>query len=289
MARKNAGCRRVLESPGGAGANDYEGLRQAQTARAKPKPCFGKSPKFYRASTVSQSFPEAEFLRHICCDRARMCAFLQTSAQVTIYGTAGFTAAQNCSRRSHPSWSKSLSNRILLLAALARGTTTVTNLLDSDVDRHMLTALRQLDVTYSLSDDRKTCVVKGVSGVFQAKQPLELFLGNAGTAVRPLTAALCISKGNFTITGEPRMYERSHRRFGGRDARFRCGYYLQYSRDDGYPPLVINGKSLAGGEVGIKGNVSSQYLTALLMVAPLLVKENCAALMWTSTIFPTPP
>lgn len=164
--------------------------------------------------------------------------------------------------------SKSLSNRILLLAALARGTTTVTNLLDSDDVRHMLNALRQLGVTYSLSDDRKTCVVKGVSGFFQVEQPLELFLGNAGTAVRPLTAALCISKGNFTITGEPRMYERP---IGDLvDAMRGLGADITYSRDDGYPPLAITGKPLAGGEVGIKGNVSSQYLTALLMVAPLL-------------------
>jgi 3-phosphoshikimate 1-carboxyvinyltransferase len=167
--------------------------------------------------------------------------------------------------------SKSLSNRILLLAALARGTTTVTNLLDSDDVRHMLTALRQLGITYQLSDDRKTCVVQGAGGVFKAADPQELFLGNAGTAVRPLTAALCISEGTFTITGEPRMYERP---IGDLvDAMRGLGADVTYQQQDGYPPLRICGKALAGGEVAIKGNVSSQYLTALLMVAPLLSSD----------------
>lgn len=167
--------------------------------------------------------------------------------------------------------SKSLSNRILLLAALANGTTSVTNLLDSDDVRHMLNALRQLGVAYTLSDDRKTCVVQGVGGVFKVANPVELFLGNAGTAVRPLTAALCISEGTFTITGEPRMYERP---IGDLvDAMLGLGADITYSGHDGYPPLVIRGKPLVGGEVGIKGNVSSQYLTALLMVAPLLSSD----------------
>lgn len=167
--------------------------------------------------------------------------------------------------------SKSLSNRILLLAALAQGTTKVTNLLDSDDVRHMLTALRKLGISYTLSDDRKTCAIQGLGGVFKAATPVELFLGNAGTAVRPLTAALCISDGMFTITGEPRMYERP---IGDLvDAMRGLGAGITYGRNDGYPPLEIRGKKLAGGEVAIKGNVSSQYLTALLMVAPLLSSD----------------
>lgn len=167
--------------------------------------------------------------------------------------------------------SKSLSNRVLLLAAMASGSTTVTNLLDSDDVRHMLTALRQLGVSYSLSDDRKVCVVQGMGGAFKVAQPQELFLGNAGTAVRPLTAALCLGSGTFTITGEPRMYERP---IGDLvDAMRGLGADITYSGDEGYPPLVIKGKALAGGEVSIKGNVSSQYLTALLMVAPLLSSD----------------
>ncbi len=164
--------------------------------------------------------------------------------------------------------SKSLSNRILLLAALAKGTTTVTNLLDSDDIRHMLNALKLMGVSYQLSDDRTVCTLEGLGGVFNCDAPTELFLGNAGTAVRPLTAALCMSRGRFTVTGEARMYERP---IGDLiDAMRSLGADVTYQKDDGFPPLLINGADLSGGEVSIKGSISSQYLTALLMVSPLL-------------------
>ena len=167
--------------------------------------------------------------------------------------------------------SKSLSNRILLLAALAQGTTTVTNLLDSDDIRHMLNALKLLGVEYQLSEDRTTCAVEGLGNVFSSSEALELFLGNAGTAVRPLTAALCLSEGRFKVTGEPRMYERP---IGDLiDALGQLGAEVQYLNEEGFPPLLISGKALNGGEVSIKGNISSQYLTALLMVAPLLKSD----------------
>jgi len=99
--------------------------------------------------------------------------------------------------------SKSLSNRALLLAALANGTTEISNLLDSDDINHMLTALRQLGVTYHRSADKTQCTVTGQGGPFQIAGNLELFLGNAGTAMRPLCAALCLGSGEFTLTGEP--------------------------------------------------------------------------------------
>ena len=104
--------------------------------------------------------------------------------------------------------SKSLSNRLLLLAAMSAGETRIINLLDSDDVRHMLAALTRLQVGYTLNDDRTECRVQGLAGLFCVTDPCELFLGNAGTAVRPLTAALCLSQGEFTVTGEPRMYER---------------------------------------------------------------------------------
>ncbi|WP_049722530.1 3-phosphoshikimate 1-carboxyvinyltransferase [Gilvimarinus polysaccharolyticus] len=164
--------------------------------------------------------------------------------------------------------SKSLSNRILLLAALAKGKTTITNLLDSDDVSYMLGALTALGVNYQLSDDKQTCTLEGLGGTFAIDAAATLYLGNAGTAVRPLTAALAVSAGEFTITGEPRMYERP---IGDLiDALRQLGADIQYQQDDGFPPLLITGKTLAGGEVSIKGNISSQYLTALLMVAPLL-------------------
>ena len=102
--------------------------------------------------------------------------------------------------------SKSLSNRILLLATLAKGTTKITNLLDSDDIRYMLQSLKKLGVTYSLEDQGTTCILEGFGGPIQADFG-DLFLGNAGTAMRPLTAALCLGKGEFHLHGEPRMHE----------------------------------------------------------------------------------
>lgn len=167
--------------------------------------------------------------------------------------------------------SKSLSNRILLLAALAKGQTRITNLLNSDDVKHMLNALTQLGVSYTLSEDRTECLVTGLGGVFNVSQQVSLFLGNAGTAVRPLTAALCLSGGQFEITGEPRMYERP---IGDLiEAMAQLGADVTYLKDEGFPPLAIKGKALAGGTVSIRGNISSQYLTALLMVAPLLQSD----------------
>lgn len=167
--------------------------------------------------------------------------------------------------------SKSLSNRILLLAALAQGETRITNLLDSDDVRHMLTALAQLGVNYELASDRTACKVSGLGGLFHLSQATELFLGNAGTAVRPLTAALSLSQGQFSITGEPRMYERP---IGDLvEALSALGAEIEYTQSPGFPPLTIHGRPLSGGKVSIKGNISSQYLTALLMVAPLLKSD----------------
>ena len=163
--------------------------------------------------------------------------------------------------------SKSLSNRILLLAALAEGSTRITNLLDSDDVRHMLNALKALGVSYQLGDDRRSCELDGLGQAFKAEQALELFLGNAGTAMRPLCAALCASEGSFTLSGEPRMYERPIADLV--DALLPLGADIEYLGEPGYPPLRINAKGLKGGEVSIRGNISSQFLTALLMAAPL--------------------
>ena len=164
--------------------------------------------------------------------------------------------------------SKSLSNRALLLAALSQGKTTITNLLDSDDVRYMLEALKQLGVDYELSEDRTTCVVSGQGGALVNSGTYELFLGNAGTAMRPLTAALCLSKGaEFTLTGEPRMYERPIGHLI--DALKPLGADVTYLKDENYPPLKIIGTGLKGGKVEIDGTISSQFLTALLMSAPL--------------------
>ncbi|WP_038176922.1 MULTISPECIES: 3-phosphoshikimate 1-carboxyvinyltransferase [Vibrio] len=163
--------------------------------------------------------------------------------------------------------SKSVSNRALLLAALANGTTRLTNLLDSDDIRHMLNALTQLGVSYTLSQDKTVCEVEGLGKPFTSPQALELFLGNAGTAMRPLAAALCLSDGEFVLTGEPRMKERpiGHLVTALRQA----GAKIDYLENENYPPLKIYGTGLQGGTVEIDGSISSQFLTAFLMSAPL--------------------
>ncbi|AFS37550.1 MULTISPECIES: 3-phosphoshikimate 1-carboxyvinyltransferase [Alteromonas] len=163
--------------------------------------------------------------------------------------------------------SKSLSNRALLLAALAEGETELTNLLDSEDIEHMLNALTKLGINYRLSEDKTQCVVQGNGGAFNVAEPLELFLGNAGTAMRPLCAALAASNVDTVLTGEPRMEERP---IGDLvDALREADAEVTYLKNEGFPPLQIKGKTLNGGEMSVDGSVSSQFLTALLMAAPL--------------------
>lgn len=163
--------------------------------------------------------------------------------------------------------SKSLSNRILLLSALAKGETKISNLLDSDDVNHMLKALQSMGVQWERTGESEV-VVQGVGGPLPAREGLELFLGNAGTAMRPLAAALCLGQGEVTLTGEPRMYERP---IGDLiDALRPLGAQVEYLKDENYPPLKIQAGALEGGRVSIRGNISSQFLTALLMTAPLL-------------------
>jgi 3-phosphoshikimate 1-carboxyvinyltransferase len=170
--------------------------------------------------------------------------------------------------------SKSLSNRALLLAALAKGTTTLTNLLDSDDIRHMLNALKKLGVNYQLSEDKKQCVVEGLGRAFNTTElgELELFLGNAGTAMRPLCAALCLGQGEYVLTGEPRMFERP---IGSLvEALQQAGAEITYLKDQNFPPLKIKGTGLKGGKIQIDGSVSSQFLTAFLMAAPMASEDT---------------
>jgi 3-phosphoshikimate 1-carboxyvinyltransferase len=157
--------------------------------------------------------------------------------------------------------SKSISNRVLLLAALAGGTTEVRGLLDADDTRVMRAALGKLGV--GARDEALT----GAAGVFAQKQA-ELFLGNAGTAIRPLTAVLAFSGGEYRLSGVPRMHERP---IGDLvDALRAMGARIDYLGAKGYPPLAIHPGRIAPGQtVRVRGDVSSQYLSALLMALPL--------------------
>jgi len=162
--------------------------------------------------------------------------------------------------------SKSISNRILLLSALAKNTTEIHNVLLSDDTERMLEALRILGISIEKLDPH-VFRVHGCDGNFSVKQA-ELFLGNAGTAFRPLTAALALSGGNYKLYGVERMHERP---IGDLvDALRQVGASIQYLGNEGYPPLHILPSSLAGDVVQVRGDVSSQFLTGLLMALPLM-------------------
>ena len=162
--------------------------------------------------------------------------------------------------------SKSISNRVLLLAALAQGETTVRDLLHSDDTERMLDALCTLGVKVeSLGDNAYR--ITGCGGNFPNKNA-KLFLGNAGTAFRPLTAALALSGGSYELSGVPRMHERP---IGDLvDALRQLGADIRYLGNEGFPPLQISPAELAGDTVQVRGDVSSQFLTGLLMALPLL-------------------
>lgn len=161
--------------------------------------------------------------------------------------------------------SKSISNRVLLLAALAEGVTEVRDLLKSDDTDRMLDALQMLGVQVeSLGDNAYK--VHGCGGNFPVKEA-KLFLGNAGTAFRPLTAALALAGGSYELSGVPRMHERP---IGDLvDALRQLGADIGYLGNEGFPPLQIKPALLAGDVVQVRGDVSSQFLTGLLMGLPL--------------------
>jgi 3-phosphoshikimate 1-carboxyvinyltransferase len=163
--------------------------------------------------------------------------------------------------------SKSISNRVLLLSALAQGTTLVKDLLDSDDTQVMLAALTQLGVQWTRQGDTQDYSVEGVAGMFPVKQAT-LFLGNAGTAFRSLTAALALSDGDYTLSGVARMHERP---IGDLvDALRQMGAQIDYLGTPGYPPLHIRpAQPHAVGAISVRGDVSSQFLTGLLLSAPL--------------------
>lgn len=168
--------------------------------------------------------------------------------------------------------SKSISNRVLLLAALSRGDTLVKNLLDADDTQVMRHALRQLGVQVEDSTEYiGNCFVRGCGGVFPVRNA-DLFMGNAGTAIRPLTAALAMQGASYRLSGVARMHERP---IGDLvDGLRQVGAHIQYEKTEGYPPLRIEGSVIQlPRQIQVRGDVSSQFLTALLMALPLLARQ----------------
>ena len=166
--------------------------------------------------------------------------------------------------------SKSISNRVLLLAALTQGRTTLHDVLDSDDTRVMLAALRALGC--DIVQTGNTVVIDGLGGQPKHRQA-RLFMGNAGTAIRPLTAALALLGGSFELSGVPRMHERP---IGDLvDALRQLGCQIDYLGQDGYPPLHIGQPDLKlDAPIQVRGDVSSQFLTALLMALPLVARQD---------------
>ncbi|WP_277957165.1 bifunctional 3-phosphoshikimate 1-carboxyvinyltransferase/cytidylate kinase [Candidatus Nitrotoga sp. HW29] len=163
--------------------------------------------------------------------------------------------------------SKSISNRMLLLAALSHGVTEIHDLLHSDDTEHMLTGLRTLGVSVEALGGH-AYRVRGCAGNFPVKDA-RLFLGNAGTAFRPLTAVLALVGGHYQLSGVPRMHERPIADLV--DALRELGADIRYIGTEGFPPLEIHPATLLNGSrIAVRGDVSSQFLSALLMALPLM-------------------
>lgn len=167
--------------------------------------------------------------------------------------------------------SKSISNRILLLAALADGSTRILDLLASDDTHVMLTALSTLGIQWQQADGPQEYVVQGGACAFSNHQA-DLFMGNAGTAIRPLTAALAVIGGDYTLHGVSRMHERP---IGDLvEALNAIGAQVDYTGVAGFPPLRIRRGHIHAQSMQVRGNVSSQFLTALLLVSPLIAQQH---------------
>ncbi len=187
--------------------------------------------------------------------------------------------------------SKSISNRVLLLAGLAEGTTAVHDLLDSDDTAVMLTALQQLGCT--LHREGAVLHLTGIAGRLPVHQAA-LFLGNAGTAMRPLAAALAVlasnQGGRFELSGVPRMHERPIADLV--DALRPLGCAIDDLGMAGYPPLRLHG--VAGGQLAtaqpirVRGDVSSQFLTALLLALPLVAQDHDIVIEVTGELISKP-
>ncbi|XBC37958.1 MAG: 3-phosphoshikimate 1-carboxyvinyltransferase [Buchnera aphidicola (Floraphis choui)] len=162
--------------------------------------------------------------------------------------------------------SKSISNRVLLLSAMSQGTTNLYNLLFSDDTKYMLNALKIFGVNFVLSKNNSICKIQGISKPLYINKEISLFLGNAGTAMRFLTAALSLSNNNILLTGDNRMQERPIKHLV--HSLQQGGANIQYFKKEGYPPIHIKG-GFSGGNIIVNGSISSQFLTALLIASPL--------------------
>lgn len=168
--------------------------------------------------------------------------------------------------------SKSITNRVLLMAALGSGVTKLIDPLRSEDTDQMINALIKLGVSVKeVNDDKKIIEIKGTEHNFPNKNT-NLFLGNSGTTFRPLAAVLAMMRGDYYLSGIERMHERPIKDLV--DALEQIGSSIQYEKNHGYPPITINNSSIEISEpIQIKGDISSQYLTALLIAGPISNNE----------------
>lgn len=167
--------------------------------------------------------------------------------------------------RIRPPGSKSITNRALVCAALADGTSTLAGALDSEDTRVMIDSLGRLGIHVESQDAGQTLLVHGCGGKIPAKQA-DLFVGNSGTTIRFLTAICALGHGTYRLNGIPRMRERP---IGDLlDALNQLGADSRGEQQPGFPPVIVRGRGLQGGTAAIRGNISSQFLSGLLMAAP---------------------
>ena len=166
--------------------------------------------------------------------------------------------------------SKSLSNRILLISMLAEGQTKIHNLLDSDDTRRMVDAFKNIGINFEEKRSENSILVYGTGGEIPVSEAT-LLLGNAGTAIRPLTAAMTLGHGRFVLDGIDRMRERPIKDLV--DGLNQLGANIACINGTGCPPVEVVAGGLPGGRIRLSGSISSQYLTSILMVAPYAKRE----------------
>jgi 3-phosphoshikimate 1-carboxyvinyltransferase len=182
-----------------------------------------------------------------------------------------------------PPGSKSLTNRALVLAALAKGDCTLTNILFADDTRVMIEGLQKLGFELAVDETARSVTVKGLGGQIPSSSA-DIFCGNSGTTIRFLTALCSLGKGQFTLDGVPRMRQRPIAALTG--LLKELGVQVTHPQADGYPPVTIKADSLPGGTLSYGSEVSSQYLSAILMVAPYADKEVDVVLQGRQTSWP---
>ena len=167
--------------------------------------------------------------------------------------------------------SKSISNRVLLLSALANGNTVIKNLLFSDDTEVMISALKTLGINIKENKKLSECIISGSINSFPVKKA-DLYIGNAGTAIRPLTAALAFNNGDYKLYGTKRMHERPIKDLI--DSLNSIGANIEYLNEYGYPTIQIKKINHNTNKVIVKGNVSSQFLSSLILSSTIFSKNK---------------